>query len=317
MDSRLHLIRKAIRLTAVAAAMSGMSTGHAEQAAADAAAPAAFPPQEYDVSRYENLQAKSPFEFELKAPPPPEVADAFEGMVLAGYVGSTKNLTVYLVNTKANGERISVYSDASPRKGSDKTGIRIVGLNRGRTLKTTTVILEKDGQQKEIGFDETALSNMKGGAAAGGPQGGPQLPGNMRGPGGMPRPGQPAPGGALPVPQYQAPQAVVPGMNNAQPNPAAAAAGTVMVNGQAVPLNNNAAMVNFLAGGGQGAVPVVQGAQPLPAVQPQVQLQQPAIVNPPQPQTQPTQQGFPQGRGDRGGRDNAPPRRRVVMPSGN
>ena len=106
-------------------------------------------------------------------------------------------------------------------------------------------------------------------------------------------------------------------MNNAQPNPAAAVAGTVMVNGQAVPLNNNAAMVNFLAGGGQGAVPNVQGVQPVPAVQPQVQVQQPAIVNPPQPQTQPTQQGFPQGRGDRGGRDNAPPRRRVVMPSGN
>jgi hypothetical protein len=313
MDSRLHLIRKALLL---ASAVAGTLTGRAEQAAADPAAPAAFPPQEYDVSRYENLQAKSPFEFELKAPPPPEVADPFEGMVLAGYVGSTKNLTVYLVNTKANGERISVYSDASPRKASDKTGIRIVGLNRGRTLKATTVILEKDGQQKEIGFDETALSNMKGGAAAGGPQGGPQLPGNMRGPG-IPRPGQPAPGAALPVQPYQAPQAVVPGMNNAQPNPGAAAAGTVIVNGQAVPLNNNAAMVNFLAGGGQGAVPNVQGVQPIPAVQPQVQVQQPAIVNPPQPQTQPTQQGFPQGRGDRGGRDNAPPRRRVVMPSGN
>ena len=132
----------------------------------------------------------------------------------------------------------------------------------------------------------------------------------------MPRPGQPAPGGALPVQPYQAPQAVVPGMNNAQPNAAAGAAGTVIVNGQAVPLNNNAAMVNFLAGGGQGAVPNVQGVQPVPAVQPQVQVQQPAIVNPPQQQTQPAQPAVPPGR-DRGGRDNAPPRRRVVMPSGN
>ena len=152
--------------------------------AVETAAPAeeAFPPRVYDLGRYENLQAKSPFEFELKEPPPAEAPNPFEGMVLAGYVGSNKNMTVYLVNTKANGERISVYGDGSPRKKGDKSGIRIVGLNRGRTLKQTSVILEKDGQTGEVQFDEKALSNMKGGSPAAG-AGQPNLPGNMRGPG--------------------------------------------------------------------------------------------------------------------------------------
>jgi len=281
--------------------------------AVETAAPAeeAFPPRVYDLGRYENLQAKSPFEFELKEPPAAEAPNPFEGMVLAGYVGSNKNMTVYLVNTKANGERISVYGDGSPRKKGDKSGIRIVGLNRGRTLKQTSVILEKDGQTGEVQFDEKALSNMKGGSPAAG-SGQPNLPGNMRGPGmrpgGMPNlPNQVnQPGANNPAVPYQAPQAFVPGQpGGAQPNAGAVANGTMIVNGQTVPVNNNAAMVNFLSG--QGAVPggatqVQQGVN----VQPQV-VQPAAVV--PAPQAQPTPSQQP------GGRENGPPKRRVVLPT--
>jgi hypothetical protein len=282
--------------------------------AVETAAPAeeAFPPRVYDLGRYENLQAKSPFEFELKEPPPAEAPNPFEGMVLAGYVGSNKNMTVYLVNTKANGERISVYGDGSPRKKGDKSGIRIVGLNRGRTLKQTSVILEKDGQTGEVQFDDKALSNMKGGAPAAG-AGQPNLPGNMRGPGmrpgGTPNlPNQQNQPGVNPAAQYQAPQAFVPGQpGGAQPNAAAGAGanGTMIVNGQAVPVNNNAAMVNFLSG--QGAVPG-GAAQVQQGVNVQPQVVQPAAVVP-APQAQPVQTQQP------GGRENGPPKRRVVLPT--
>lgn len=271
----------------------------------------AFPPREYNLGRYENLQAKSPFEFELKEPPAAEAPNPFEGMVLAGYVGSNKNLTVYLVNTKANGERISVYGDGSPRKKGDKSGIRIVGLNRGRTLKQTSVILEKDGQTGEVQFDDKALSNMKGGSPATG-AGQPNLPGNMRGPGMRPGGGPNLPNQVnqtgvnnLAAP-YQAPQAFVPGQQGgAQPNAAAGANGTMIVNGQAVPVNNNAAMVNFLSG--QGAVPGGAG-QVQAGVNVQPQVVQPAAVAP-APQAQPTPSQQP------GGRENGPPKRRVVLPT--
>ena len=281
--------------------------------AVETAAPAeeAFPPRVYDLGRYENLQAKSPFEFELKEPPPAEAPNPFEGMVLAGYVGSNKNMTVYLVNTKANGERISVYGDGSPRKKGDKSGIRIVGLNRGRTLKQTSVILEKDGQTGEVQFDEKALSNMKGGSPAAG-AGQPNLPGNMLGPGmrpgGMPNlPNQVnQPGANNPAVPYQAPQAFVPGQpGGAQPNAGAVANGTMIVNGQTVPVNNNAAMVNFLSG--QGAVPG-GAAQVQQGVNVQPQVVQPAAVVP-APQAQPTPSQQP------GGRENGPPKRRVVLPT--
>ena len=260
------------------------------------------------MSRYENLREKSPFEFKLEAPPPPVAPNPFEGMMLAGYVGSSKNLTVYLVNTKANGERVTVYGDTSPRKKQDKSGIRVVSLNRGRTLKTTTVTLEKDGQTGEVGFDEKALSNMKGGAAGGAQPG--QAPGQpgQRPPGfpGMMRPpGTPAPGQATPQQPYQAPQAFVPNQNPAAAQQVqGAAVQTQVVNGQQVPLNNNAAMVNFLAGG-QGAVPA--NLQPTVTVQPQVPQNVPQINVQPMPQPTP-QPG--------GGTPQAPPRRRVVLPSG-
>lgn len=283
------------------------------QAAVETAAPAeeAFPPREYNLGRYENLQAKSPFEFELKEPPAAEAPNPFEGMVLAGYVGSNKNLTVYLVNTKANGERISVYGDGSPRKKGDKSGIRVVGLNRGRTLKQTSVILEKDGQTGEVQFDDKALSNMKGGSPAAG-AGQPNLPGNMRGPGMRPGGGPNLPNQVnqtgvnnLAAP-YQAPQAFVPGQpGGTQPNAAAGANGTMIVNGQAVPVNNNAAMVNFLSG--QGAVPG-GAAQVQAGVNVQPQVVQPAAVAP-APQAQPTPSQQP------GGRENGPPKRRVVLPT--
>ena len=279
--------------------------------AAETAAPAeeAFPPRVYDLGRYENLQAKSPFEFELKEPPAAEAPNPFEGMVLAGYVGSNKNLTVYLVNTKANGERISVYGDGSPRKKGDKSGIRIVGLNRGRTLKQTSVILEKDGQTGEVQFDDKALSNMKGGSPATG-AGQPNLPGNNRGPGGGRPGGVPnmpnLPGANNQAAQYQAPAPfVLPQPGAVQANAPAVANGTMIVNGQAVPVNNNAAMVNFLSG--QGAVPGGAG-QVQQGVNVQPQVVQPAAVVP-APQAQPVQTQQP------GGRENGPPKRRVVLPT--
>ena len=294
--------------------LAGLAAAGAEIAAT--ADGAAFPPREHGMSRYENLREKSPFEFKLEAPPPPVAPNPFEGMVLAGYVGSSKNLTVYLVNTKANGERLSVYSDASPRKKQDKSGIRIVSLNRGRTLKTTTVTLEKDGQTGEVSFDDKALSNMKGGAAGGAQPG--QVPGQpgQRPPGfpGMMRPpGAPVPGQAAPQQPYQAPQAFVPGQNPAaggvQPGGAVQGQaqvvnGTVMVNGQPVSFGGNTGQINALT----SPTTNTAGLNALQNVQPQAVPQ----INV-QPQVQPMPQPTPQ---PGGGPPQAPPRRRVVLPSG-
>jgi hypothetical protein len=79
----------------------------------------------------------------------------------------------------------------------------------------------------------------------------------------------------------------------------------MIVNGQTVPVNNNAAMVNFLSG--QGAVPG-GAAQVQQGVNVQPQVVQPAAVVP-APQAQPVQTQQP------GGRENGPPKRRVVLPT--
>ena len=106
--------------------------------------------------------------------------------------------------------------------------------------------------------------------------------------------------------QYQAPAPfVLPQPGAVQANAPAVANGTMIVNGQAVPVNNNAAMVNFLSG--QGAVPGGAG-QVQQGVNVQPQVVQPAAVVP-APQAQPVQTQQP------GGRENGPPKRRVVLPT--
>jgi hypothetical protein len=154
-----------------------------------------YAPKQYDLSRYEHMKKKSPFEFE--APKPDEVVavDPFEGVSLAGYAGSGKKMSVYLLIGKEK-KRVTVWGDASPMKKSDDSGFRIVGLNKGKSLASSEVILEKDGVQKGIKFEEDTLKNAKGGVGGGGApgQGGVQMMPDGKG-GMIPRPVIPRPGG--------------------------------------------------------------------------------------------------------------------------
>ena len=246
-----------------------------------------FAPVEYPIDRYQKLRGKSPFEFELAKPPVGETVDPFAEYVLAGFAGSASRPTVYLLNTKTQ-ERITVLSDSSGRP--NKSGFHILSVNRGRTLSSTTVQLEKDGQQGKLAFDSKALYSMTGGAAGGGARPGqPNQPGQpVVRPGGVP--GQPA----RPAQAYQAPQAFIPGQGN---RPA----------GQ------------FPAAGQPGAAPqpVQLGMQPgaaVPAagVNPQQQVNTMLNANPgqPQPAVMPAAGGAPPTNPS-----NPQPRRRVVLPT--
>lgn len=210
------LLRSLFYLLPMAAALASPASAFADTrgpAAATAPDDGSFTPKEYPLSRYEPLKKKSPFEFE---PPKEAVADAedpFLGVSLAGYCGSGNSMTVYLIAGKEK-KRITVFGDGSPYKKRDTSDFRVVGINRGKTLKTTSVTLEgKNREKKEVKFEEDTLKNAKGGAAVGAQPGGQMNPG---------QPGQPGqrnpqvirPGGNQVPPPYVAPQAFIPGQSN-------------------------------------------------------------------------------------------------------
>jgi hypothetical protein len=250
-----------------------------------------FAPKEKQLSNYDGLRKKSPFEFD-----PPKVVEAqvinpFEGISLAGYCGSGNTLTVYLLEGKEK-KRLTVYGDGSPYKERDDSGFRVVGINRGRSLKATEVVLEKDGRQGTVKFEDDTLRSK---AAA--PQGGVQMVrdqnGNM-----VPRQVIPRPAGAAQQTQmYQAPAPFIPGQNapaNPQQQQQGGANPGNPVNNLALPPGQltNQQLMNHLTGPNGGAVP-------------QPAAQNPAIVQPQgQPQPQPGGGGVP-----------PPSRRRVVLPT--
>ena len=253
--------------------------------ATEAILPDSFAPVEYSIDRYQKLRGKSPFEFELAKPPVGETVDPFAEYVLAGFAGSAGQPTVYLLNTKTQ-ERITVLSDSSGRP--NKSGFHIISVNRGRTLSSTTVQLEKDGQQGKLAFDSKALYSMTGGAAGGGVR-----------PAQANQPGQPVvrPGGVpgRAAQAYQAPQAFIPGRPAGQFP--AATAGQPGVAPQPVQ---------------PGMQP---GAVPGPGVNPQQQvkllLNNPAAPNAaPQLNVTPAPGGAPVTN-----QSNPQPRRRVVLPT--
>ena len=173
---------------------------------------APFKPKEFDLSRYaRNFEKKSPFEFDPPPPPPAEQKNSFEGVSLGGYCGNGNTLTVYLIVGKEK-KRITVYGDASPYKKLDKSGFRVIRINRGASLSSTSVVLEKDGQEGEVEFDKETLTAKGTGA------GGTQI---IMGPDGKPiqRPAIPRPGGMAggPPQPYQAPAPFIVGQGN---NPA-------------------------------------------------------------------------------------------------
>jgi hypothetical protein len=182
--------------------------------APDTAGP--FKPKAYDLSRYSpNFDKKSPFEFD----PPPPVTEAptnnFDGVSLGGYCGSGNTLSVYIIVGKEK-KRITVYGDGSPFKKRDESGFRIVSLNRGKSLSTTTVVLEKGGQQGTVSFEKETLASKGGGAQGGQIQMVPDGKGGM-----VPRPVIPRPTGApgAQTQAYQPPPVFIPGQSNAGGNP--------------------------------------------------------------------------------------------------
>ncbi len=237
----------------------------------EAAAESGFAPKEFALSRYAELDKKSPFEFD----PPPVKSEAgpdpFADVSLAGYCGSGNTLTVYIIAGGKERKRMTVYGDGSPYKKRDESGYRVIGINRGKSLKTTTVTMEKDGVQKVLSFDEETLRPKGGGAA---PGGGVQM---MQGPDGkmVPRPVVPRPSnmpGGQNTQAYQAPAAFIPGQAGGQQH--GNQPGVNMINGQqqtqqAVNLNNQQLLNQLVGPNGQPAtsnpnagLPVAGGTAP-------------------------------------------------------
>ena len=257
-----------------------------------------YAPPEYGIDRYEKLRGKSPFEFELAKPVLAPDADPFADLVLAGFAGSGGNVTVYLVNTKTQ-ERITVLGDGSKHK--NESGFRALGIKRGRTLASTTALVEKDGVPKELAFDPKALSSMSGGAGGGAAPGAPGArPGQPGAPGQQGAPGQglvrPNNVPGRPVQAYQAPQAFVPGQGNrALAQPAAMAAGQ--------------------PGGQPGVQTGLQLANPAGAAGAQQQIN--TLINPNTGLVAPTPNAINPGGAQPPQPSNQPPRRRVVLPTNN
>ncbi len=242
--------------------------------------------KEFPLSRYAHLDKKSPFEFD---PPVKQVEsgpDVFEGVSLAGYCGSGKSLTVYIFEGVKEKKRVTIYGDASPFKKRDTSGFRILALNAGKTLKKTTVTLERGGVQKEIKFDdETLVSKGSGGGGKNiqmvpGPNG-TMVPRTI-----VPRPSN-APGGQNQQ-AYQAPAPFVMGQagggQQQQGNqPGVIANGLQLQNAQGQPpLNmNNQQLLNHLTGP-NGQVQQQTPNVTIPQVTNTTGTEQPRVSIPPQ-----------------------------------
>ena len=257
----------------------------AEPAAAEPAQEG-FAPTEYPKDRYEKMAIRSPFDFELAKPPPVDTVNPFADFVLAGFAGSANRPTVYLTNSKTQ-ERITILSEGNGRK--NENGFKIIKIDRGRTLSSTTATVEKDGVQEVLKFDTKILYTMTGGAGGGGGApaqvgrspipGQPPVPGQVPRPVGPVGPGQPA----RPVQAYVAPQAFIPnqgggggGRGMQQQGGGAQAALSVPANyGQganAAQASLNALLANSTNGQIQPTVVPAQPAVPVPNQ-----------ANPPQP----------------------------------
>jgi hypothetical protein len=179
---------------------------------ADTATGAPFKPKEYELSRYSaNFEKKSPFEFDPPVAPVERETDHFDDVSLGGYCGSGNTMSVYLIIGKEK-QRVTVYGEGSPFKKRDNSGFRIISINRGRVLATTTVLLEKGGQQREVGFEKDTLT-AKGSSGGQPPQVVTGKDGRFLKRTGVPRP---VGGSGAPPQVYQPPPAFVPGQANEQ-----------------------------------------------------------------------------------------------------
>ncbi len=257
-------------------------------------------PKQYDISRYAHMRKKSPFEFEAPKEEVAAAADPFEAVSLAGYAGGGKMMSVYLFVGKEK-QRVTVWGDASPMRKSDDSGFRIIGLKKGKSLASSEVILEKDGQQKPIKFEEDTLKNAKGGSAGGGGGGVQMVPG----PNGtmVPRPVMPRPGGN--APNNAAPPApFIPGRTPENTgNNNGAYQKWAEANGIAGRTPANTGNNNATNPGGVNPLNVQQGINNMTG---QPSVTQPNV--PPPPQTNP-------GSSRDGKSSNGTGRRRVVLPT--
>ena len=254
----------------------------AEPAAAEPAQEG-FAPTEHPKDRYEKMAIRSPFDFELAKPPTEAAVNPFADFVLAGFAGSASRPTVYLTNSKTQ-ERVTILSEGNGRK--NENGFKIIKIDRGRTLSSTTATIEKDGVQEVLKFDTKILYTMTGGAGGGGGApaqvGRSPIPGQPGVPGQVPRPvgpGQPA----RPVQAYVAPQAFIPnsgggggGRNMQQQGGGAQPALSVPANPGPGANAAQASLNVLLANSTNGQIqPTVVPAQPAVPV--------PNQANPPQP----------------------------------
>lgn len=264
-----------------------------------------FNPTMPAFDRYEKMAEKSPFEFELAKAPEPPKADPFADLALAGYVGSGTRMTVFLQNLKTQ-ERISVYGKDVPGRKND-SGFEIVRLEKGPTLRSTKVVLSRNGEEGTVGFNSDALNTMRGGAVNAAVGANPARPGQPGQPGQAGRPinlpGAPAArGGNVPgaAPAVNNPGGNAPAVNAPAQPQAFQTAQPFVPRREQQPVNN-------VAGGGaqQG---MNGGATPTQQVEQMLENARPTPAQPSGP--------FNAGPGRQPAAPGAnPPKRRVVLPT--
>ncbi len=134
-----------------------------------AVAPSAFSPTTHDISRYQDIWSKSPFEFEIVVQDVTAEEDTtFEDLRLSGYSdrGSYKVVTIY--DLKNPDEKIRIDS----RKSAEENGgFEFIKIHRGASYKQTEVELSKNGIPGMIGYDSKRLSKPLTAASGGGKKG--------------------------------------------------------------------------------------------------------------------------------------------------
>ena len=136
------------------------------EAPTPAAAPHAFVPSIHDVSRYQEIWSKSPFEFEIIVEEVVVEEDTtFDDLRLSGYSDRGSYYVATIYDQKSPDEKIRIDS----RKSADQNeGFTFVGVERGVSYKQTKIKLEKNGIPGEVAYDGKRLSSPLAAASGGG-----------------------------------------------------------------------------------------------------------------------------------------------------
>ena len=125
-----------------------------------------FTPATYQVSTYEPIWSKSPFEFEIVVEEIAAEEDTtFDDLRLSGYSDRGSYYVATIYDQKAPTEKIRIDS----RKPADQNdGFKFLKVERGVSYKQTRIWLEKNGVPGDVGYDDKRLSSPLTAASGGG-----------------------------------------------------------------------------------------------------------------------------------------------------